>query len=182
MYVWLVGMLVDTLSPIERPHSITFSMAWHQMLSVALLGVVLFLTTVVRLVWLVLVYCCQGNMLVSHTVLCTDYVWYLDVGQLIPNVDLFDAFEGRAYQAVCVHTRNALPRACISKNRILLPVAVHACTINTSTGHPDALHVLCMTMSGHPHNLQTGSQAQLACCVTCVIAVLKSKANARYTE
>lgn len=80
MYVWLVGMLVDTLSPTERPHSITFSMAWHQILSVALLGVALFLTTVVRLVWLVLVYCCLGNMLVSHTVLCMHCVWYLDLG------------------------------------------------------------------------------------------------------
>ena len=68
MYDWLLGMLANILSPTEGPPSITFNIAWYQILCVALLGFALFLTTVVRLAWHLLVYCCQGKM--HHIRLC----------------------------------------------------------------------------------------------------------------
>ncbi len=63
LYDWLLGLLEDALSPVERPHSITITAAWQQMLCVAFLGSGIFLVAAFRLTWLLLVYCYKGKTL-----------------------------------------------------------------------------------------------------------------------
>jgi len=63
LYDWLLGLLEDALSPVERPHSITITAAWQHMLCVAILGSGIFLVAASRLTWLLLVYCYKGETL-----------------------------------------------------------------------------------------------------------------------
>jgi hypothetical protein len=62
MYDWLLGLLEDALSPLERPHSVTITAAWQHMLCVAFLGSGIFLVAAFRLAWLLLVYCYKGKI------------------------------------------------------------------------------------------------------------------------
>jgi len=63
LYDWLLVMLEEAVSPFERPHTVTISTAWQQMACVALLGGALFLTTMLRLGWLVLSHFCAAGTL-----------------------------------------------------------------------------------------------------------------------
>lgn len=60
MYDWLLGLLEDNLSPVERPHSITITAAWQHMLCVPIVSSGIFLVAASRLAWLLLVYCYKG--------------------------------------------------------------------------------------------------------------------------
>ncbi|DBA72225.1 TPA: hypothetical protein ACH3X2_010618 [Trebouxia sp. C0005] len=57
LYDWLLGLLEDALSPVERPHSVTITAAWQHLLCVVILGSGIFLVAAFRLTWLLLVYC-----------------------------------------------------------------------------------------------------------------------------
>ncbi|DBA79548.1 TPA: hypothetical protein ACH3X1_008249 [Trebouxia sp. C0004] len=62
LYDWLLGLLEDALSPVERPHSITITTAWQHVLCVAVLGSGIFLVAASRLAWLLLMYCYTGRV------------------------------------------------------------------------------------------------------------------------
>ncbi|KAL0021700.1 hypothetical protein WJX79_002432 [Trebouxia sp. C0005] len=61
LYDWLLGLLEDALSPVERPHSVTITAAWQHLLCVVILGSGIFLVAAFRLTWLLLVYCYKGR-------------------------------------------------------------------------------------------------------------------------
>ena len=63
LYDWLLGLLEDALSPVERPHSVTITAAWQHLLCVVILGSGIFLVAAFRLTWLLLVYCYKGKTL-----------------------------------------------------------------------------------------------------------------------